>query len=91
MESSVKTRLPLHSNGIIYPSPSLHITLNWYNPSLIFYLPRGRNFKGLSKSLLLAINAKGGEIIKPKAKRLHHHFKKIQKERFNWYSQMFVF
>jgi hypothetical protein len=27
MEYSTKTRLPLHSIGIIYPSPSLHITL----------------------------------------------------------------
>jgi hypothetical protein len=27
MESSAKTRLPLHSIGIIYPSSSLHITL----------------------------------------------------------------
>jgi hypothetical protein len=27
MESSAKTRLPLHSIGIIYPSPSLRITL----------------------------------------------------------------
>jgi hypothetical protein len=29
--------------------------------------------KGLSKSLFLAINAKGGESIKPKAKGPHHH------------------
>jgi hypothetical protein len=37
----------------------------------------GRNFKGLSTSLFLAINAKGGEDIKPKAKGPHHHnFKK---------------
>jgi hypothetical protein len=27
MESSVKTRLPLHSIGIIYPSPSLRTAL----------------------------------------------------------------
>jgi hypothetical protein len=27
MESSAKTRLPLHSNDIINPSASLHITL----------------------------------------------------------------
>jgi hypothetical protein len=29
MESSAKTRLPLHSIGIIYPSPSLHIALHF--------------------------------------------------------------
>jgi hypothetical protein len=29
MESSAKTRLPLHSTGIIYPSPSLRITLHF--------------------------------------------------------------
>jgi hypothetical protein len=37
--------------------------------------------KGLSKSPFLAINAKGGENIKPKAKGLHHHhFKKIRNQ-----------
>jgi hypothetical protein len=35
----------------------------------------------LSKSPFLAINAKGGESIKPKAKGLHHHnFKKFRNE-----------
>jgi hypothetical protein len=36
----------------------------------------GENAKGLSSSPVLAINAKGGESIKPKAKGPHHHFKK---------------
>jgi hypothetical protein len=37
-----------------------------------------RILKGLSKSLFLAINAKGGGNIKPKAKGPHHHnFKKF--------------
>jgi hypothetical protein len=39
----------------------------------------GRKFKGLSKSPFLAINAKGGEDNKPKAKGPHHHFQKISK------------
>jgi hypothetical protein len=39
----------------------------------------GENSKGLSSSLFLVINAKGGESIKPKAKGPHHHFKKFQK------------
>jgi hypothetical protein len=53
-------------------------TLNWYNPSLIFILPFGRKTQGLSKSPFLAINAKGVEDIKPKAKGPHHHFKKFR-------------
>jgi hypothetical protein len=36
--------------------------------------------KGLSSSSFLALNAKGGENIKPKAKGPHHHFKKFQNE-----------
>jgi hypothetical protein len=36
------TRLPIHSNDIIYPSSSLHNTLNWYNPSLLFTCTNGR-------------------------------------------------
>jgi hypothetical protein len=35
----------------------------------------GESIKGLSSFLFLAINAKGGESIKPKAKGPHHHFK----------------
>jgi hypothetical protein len=43
--------------------------------------------RGLSSSLFLAINAKGGESIKPKAKEPHHHFKfqKFSQMFFNWY------
>jgi hypothetical protein len=38
----------------------------------------GENSKGLQRSPFLAINAKGGENIKPKAKGPHHHhFKKF--------------
>jgi hypothetical protein len=33
--------------------------------------------KGLQRSLFLAIHAKGGENIKPKAKGPHHHHFKI--------------
>jgi hypothetical protein len=41
----------------------------------------GESIKGLSKSPFLAINAKGGESIMPKAKGPHHHhFKKFQNE-----------
>jgi hypothetical protein len=69
MEYSAKTRLPLHSIGIIYPSPSLHITLIWYNLSLIFTCTNGRESKkGSQKTSFLAIHAKGGEILSPKQK-----------------------
>jgi hypothetical protein len=87
MESSAKTRLPLHSNGIIYPSPSLHNTPNWYNSSLILTCANGgENKKGSQSLRFLAINAKGGESIKPKAKGLHYHLILIMFQKFlNWY------
>jgi hypothetical protein len=44
---------------------------------------RSKN-EGLSSSLFLAIIAKGGESIKPKAKGLHHHhFKNFTNVYFN--------
>jgi hypothetical protein len=68
MESSAKTRLPLHSNGIIYPSPSLRTTLQI---GIIFthisFTNGGESKKG-SPPPFLAINAKGGESISPKQK-----------------------
>jgi hypothetical protein len=64
-----------NSKDIIYPLSLLCKLSNWYNISLIFILLKGR-IKGLSSSSFLAINAKGGESIKPKAKGPHyHHFK----------------
>jgi hypothetical protein len=45
---------------------------------------RGRKMKkGLSSSPFLAINAKGGERVKPKAKGPPHHFKIFTKAYFN--------
>jgi hypothetical protein len=41
--------------------------------------------KGLSSSPFLALNAKGGESIKPKAKGPHHHFKIFENVYLNWY------
>jgi hypothetical protein len=46
-----------------------------------------RKYIGLSSSPFLAINAKGGESIKPKAKGPHHHSpfqKKFTNGYFNW-------
>jgi hypothetical protein len=53
--------------------------------------------RGLQRSPFLAINVKGGEIIKPKAKGPHHHhFKKIRNKVLiaifsNWYSSRVSF
>jgi hypothetical protein len=73
MESSAKTRLPLHSIGIIYPSSSLQITLNWYNLHSYYLYQWEESKKGSQSLRFLSINAEGGEIIKPKAKGPHHH------------------
>jgi hypothetical protein len=68
MESSAKTRLPLHSIGITYPSPSLRTTLQlWYNLHSYYLYHWGESKRAL-KTLFLAINAKGGESISPKQK-----------------------
>jgi hypothetical protein len=80
MESSARTRLPLHSNGIMYPSSSLHNNLNWYNLHSYLLVPMGRKYEGLSKSPFLAINAKGGESIKAKAKGQHLNFNCVSKK-----------
>jgi hypothetical protein len=45
----------------------------------------GESVKGLSSSPFLALHAKGGENIKPKAKGPHHHFKNFTNVYFNWY------
>jgi hypothetical protein len=72
LESSAKTRLPLHSTT--HPSPSLRITLRlWYNlHSYILFAKGGENsYQGLishSKYPFLAIHAKGGESMSPKQK-----------------------
>jgi hypothetical protein len=69
MESSAKTRLPLHFIAIIYPSLSLRFALHF---GIIFthilFAKGGEKVKGLSKTPFLVINAKGGESISPKQK-----------------------
>jgi hypothetical protein len=83
-----------------HSTPSVSFTLCRYSAispiGIIFhsyyFINGGENIKGLSKFLFLAINAKGGENIKPQVKGPHHHhFKNFRNERFNWYSQIFVF
>jgi hypothetical protein len=68
MESSAKTRLPLHSIGIIYPSSSLHIALHFgIIFTHIYFYHWGESTRAL-KTPFLAINDKGGESISPKQK-----------------------
>jgi hypothetical protein len=83
MEYSAKTRLPLHS-------PLL------YNLHSCLFVPFGEKVKGLTKSLFLAINAKGGESISPKQKdHTTTNFKffeikfSIGYEFSNWYLKIF--
>jgi hypothetical protein len=77
----MKTRLPLHSNGIIYPSSLLRsLQIGIILHSYISCTNGGESNKGLSTSPFLAIHAKGGENIKPKVKGPHHQFQKFQNE-----------
>jgi hypothetical protein len=48
MESSAKTRLPLHSIGIIYPSPSLYTALHF---GIIFTLITSTNGEKVKRAL----------------------------------------
>jgi hypothetical protein len=64
MESSTKTRLPLHSIGIIYPSPSLRTTLHfWYNLHSYYSYQWRRKVKGLTKSLFWRLMPKGERVL----------------------------
>jgi hypothetical protein len=68
MESLAKTRLPLHSIGINYPSPSLCTALHFGTIFTHIYLYHWGESKRALKTPFLAINAKGGESISPKQK-----------------------
>jgi hypothetical protein len=79
---SIWQRQGFHSNsdGIIYPlSLLMQISIGMNLHSYFFYQwgkrirPQRGRIKGLSSSPFLAINAKGGESIKPKEKGPHHH------------------
>jgi hypothetical protein len=64
----VKTRLPLHSIGIIYPSPSLCTALHFGIIFTHIYLYHWGESKRALTTLFLAINAKEGESISSKQK-----------------------
>jgi hypothetical protein len=64
----MKTRLPLHSNDIIYPSSllrSLQIGIICHSYLLV---PMGEKLRRLQRSPFLAINAKGEKILSSKQK-----------------------
>jgi hypothetical protein len=91
MESSAKTRLPLHSIGIIYPSPSLRTALHFgiIFTHIHYSYHWGESARAL-KTPFLAIHAKGGENISPKQKdrTTMPISKKIRNKVFNvfnWY------
>jgi hypothetical protein len=86
MEYSAKTTLPLNSIGIIYSLPVFrHLSFGIIFHSY-FVCQSGRKcYKGLyftHKYPFLAIHAKGGESIKPKAKGPHHHQRILKNEVF---------
>jgi hypothetical protein len=69
LESSAKTRLPLHSTT--HPSPSLRSTLRlWYNPHSYVSFAKGEKIVNIRALMIpfLAIHAKGGENMSPKQK-----------------------
>jgi hypothetical protein len=64
MESSAKTRLPLHSTGIIYPSPSLrHRSPLWYNLYSFSFVPLGEQVKGLYRLRFWRLMLKGERVL----------------------------
>jgi hypothetical protein len=85
MEHSAKTRLPLQLWRYHLSFVVTHISLNWYDTITHISFTNGEKVlgertKGSKVLHFLAINAKGGESIKPKAKGPHHnHFKKFHK------------
>ena len=68
---SLRRRQGFHSTPSYYLSFAVtpHRSPLWYNPSLIYYLPKGEKvWLRALMTLFLAIHAKGGESISPKQK-----------------------
>jgi hypothetical protein len=87
----VKTRLPLHSIGIIYPSPSLCTALHF---GIIFTLITHtieEKVKRALKRLRFWRLMPNGRYIKPKAKGPHHHQFQSLKRSFQLVSQGKIF
>jgi hypothetical protein len=94
MEYTTKTRLPLHSNGIICP---FAITPHHSQIGIIFHsyllVPMGAKVKRALKSLRFwRLIPKGEKVLSPKAKGPHHHLILLVFRKFfnlylvfNWY------
>jgi hypothetical protein len=88
MESSTKTRLPLHSIDIIYPSPSLHTALYF---GIIFTLitsTNGEKVKRALKRLRFWRLMPKGEKYSPKQKDRTTTIFKVYKEVFKLVSKI---
>jgi hypothetical protein len=97
MESSAKTRLPLHSIDYSSFAVTPHRSSIWYNLHSYIIYQRGRKFEKGAYTSLTSIRfwrfmPKGGESISPKQKdRTTTNFKNIvfqielRKDFFNWY------
>jgi hypothetical protein len=78
MEYSAKTRLPLNSNGIIYPLSLLHkLSIGIIFHSYFFY-QWGESIQGLSSFLFWRLTPKGEKIFSPKQKDRTFISKKIE-------------
>jgi hypothetical protein len=92
MESLAEIRLPLHSIGIIYPSPLLRTALHF---GIIFTLIISTNEEKVKRALkgfrFLAINAKRGRNVAQSKRTAPPPISKFLKEVFNWHLMMKIF
>jgi hypothetical protein len=88
---SLRRRQGFHSTLTVSFTLRRHSTLlsNWYILHSYFIHQWGRKLKGSQKTLFLAINAKGGEILSPKQKDRTTTNVKIFKNFSNWYLNVF--
>jgi hypothetical protein len=87
MESSVKTRLPLYSLGIIYSSPSLRTALHFGLFFTLITRTIGETVKGIERLRFWRLMPKGERVL-AQSKRTapphpFHHFKKIRNKLFS--------
>jgi hypothetical protein len=93
LESSVKTRLPLHSTT--HPSPSLRSTLRlWYNLHSYVLFAKGEKIVSKRAYISLKVSVFGdscqrGRKYEPKAKGPHHH-PNFKINGFNWKFQISI-
>jgi hypothetical protein len=92
MESSAKTRLPLHSIGIIYPSLPLRTALHFgIIFTLITHTIEAKVNRALKCLRFLWLMPKGERVLSPKQKDHTTTNFKVFKEVFNWHLMMKIF